>query len=81
MKEVRGVHLKIRTTLPLQDRCMLLPEGGGAGVPTGGHLVGILSPVTVNGSPHQWSQKHQPSVDDRGGKGPMTLKWIGRFSS
>ena len=68
MREVRGVHLEIRITLPPQDRCTLPLEGGGTSVPIEGHLVGILIPATVNGSLHQWSLRCQQPVATEGGR-------------
>ena len=44
---------------------MLLLEEGGTSMPIEGHLVGILIPVKVNGSLHQWSPGCQPSVDTK----------------
>ena len=78
MREVRGVHLKTRIIHPLQDRCILLAEGGGVSLPMEGHLVGIPIPLITNGNLCQWPK---PSVDDREGKKHMILKWIGRFFS
>ena len=39
-----------------------------------GHLVGILTPVTVNGNLCQWSQRHQLPVDNGGGEGTYDPK-------
>ena len=78
VREVRGVHHKIRITLLPPNKCTPSLKGGSISAPTKDHLMGIWIPAIVYGTQFQQPQRCHPLIGDREERQLTIPRLIGR---